>query len=249
MYMKLLLATVFFVLFSMKDASAQKYNGRFSGEQPGLSSSAELTMLNNRLKGKVFMNGKQANIDGTVKDSASEGTVFDAEMSITYNYRSVLRGNELHFFIRFPELNNQEVELVMNRESNASITKPATIKSTKTAGAKDARLIGLWRHTEVLSSGSGDNYASFATDYFMEFKADGTVLSWTGKSAGGGGNVFIEENELAKADKGEWYTEGKTLFLTDPVTKQKGTVLFYAEQNRMMLHDGGSEKKIFERIR
>lgn len=65
----------------------------------------------------------------------------------------------------------------------------------------------------------------------------------------GGGNVSIEENELAKADKGEWYTEGKTLFLTDPVTKQKGTVLFYAEQNRMMLHDGGSEKKIFERIR
>ncbi|MBK8952372.1 MAG: hypothetical protein IPM85_08925 [Chitinophagaceae bacterium] len=239
MYMKSLLATVLFVMIFLKDASAQKYNGRFSGEQPGLSSSAEFVVLNNKLKGKVFMNGKQANIDGTVKDSASEGTVFDVEMSITYNYRSVLRGNELHFFIKFPELNDQEVELVMNRERNASITRPATIKSTKTAGAKDARLIGLWRHTEVLSSGSGDNYASFATDYFMEFKTDGTVLSWTGRSGGGSGNVSIEGNGSAKADMGEWYTEGKTLFLIDPVTKQKGSVLFYAEQNRMMLHDGG----------
>jgi hypothetical protein len=227
----------------------QKYTGRFTGEQPGLSSSAELTVLNKKIKGKVFMNGKQANVDGTVKDSVSTGTLFDVEMSITYNYRSVLRGNELHFFITFPELNDQEVELVMNRENNAGTTKPATAKPTKTAGARDARLIGLWRHTEVLSSGSGDNYASFSTDYFMEFKADGTVLSWSGKSAGGSGNISIEGNSAAKAEKGEWYTEAKTLFLIDPVTKQKASVLFYAEQNRMMLHNGGAEKKIFERIR
>lgn len=101
----------------------------------------------------------------------------------------------------------------------------------------------------MLSSGSGDNYSSFATDYFMEFKADGTVLSWTGKSAGGSGNTFVEGVGSVKAEKGEWYTEGKTLFLIDPITKQKVSTLFYAEQNRMMLHNGGSEKKIFERIK
>jgi len=249
MSMKFLILLSVFTFFLNDSIKAQKYNGRFTGEQPGLSSSAEFTAQNNKLKGKVLMNGKQANVNGTVKDSVSAGTIFDVEMNITYNYRSVLQKDELHFFITFHELNYQEIELVMNREINSVTTKPATGKITKTAGAKDARLIELWRHTEELNSGRGDNYASFATDYFMEFIADGTVFSWNGKSAGGSGNISIEGNGAAKKENGEWYTEGKTLFLIDPVTKQKASVQYYAEQNRMMLHNGGNEKKIFERIR
>lgn len=107
-------------------------------------------------------------------------------------------------------------------------------------------MVGVWKHTEVLSSGSGGNYSSFSTEYFMEFKADGTVLYWTGRSAGSGYSANGQDAQMA--DKGEWYTEGKILYLVDPATKQKGSTQFYVEQNRMMLHNGGSEKKIFERF-
>lgn len=247
--MKSLLLIMLVSMVLLKNADAQKYSGYFSGEQPGLFSSAEFSVQNNKISGKIFMNSKQATVNGTVSDSASVGTVFDVEMSITYNYRSVIHGDELHFLIRFPELNDQEVELIMNRISNTNTTMPPAIASKKNNGKKDVRLVGIWRHTEVLSSGSGNNYSSFATDYFMEFKADGTVLSWTGKSAGGSGNTSVEGGGLVKTESGEWYTEGKTLFLIDPITKQKVSTLFYAEQNRMMLHNGGSEKKIFERIK
>lgn len=246
--MKPVAIVIIVFMFLKVDVLAQKYNGHFSGDQPGLTSSAELTVQNKQLKGKVYMNGKLANVSGTITDSASAGTIFDVEVSKTYSYRSILRGNELHFFITFPELNYQELELVMQREKKNPATKPASNSATKSVGKKDARLVGVWRYTEVFSSGSGDNYASFSTDYFMEFKADGTVLSWTGKSAGGSGTVSIDGNGSAKVEKGEWYTEGKTLYLTDPVTNQKVSTLFYAEQSRMMLHNGGSDKKIFQRI-
>ena len=80
----------------------------------------------------------------------------------------------------------------------------------------------------------------------MEFKADGTVLSWTGRSAGSG--YSSNGGSAANADKGEWYTEGKTLYLIDPATKQKASTQFFAEEGRMMLHNGGAEKKIFTRV-
>jgi hypothetical protein len=154
----------------------------------------------------------------------------------------------LHFYITFPELNNQAVELILKRDEPFVGGKSSADAPGKTY-KHDTKLYGVWRYTEVISSGSGDNYASFSTDYFMEFKADGTAFSWTGKSAGGSGNISIDGKGSSAAEKGQWYTEGKTLFLTDPVTKQKVSTLYFAEENRMMLHNGGNEKKIFQRIR
>ena len=80
----------------------------------------------------------------------------------------------------------------------------------------------------------------------MEFKADGTVLSWTGRSAGLG--LSYDEERAENADKGEWYTEGKNLYLMDPASKEKVSILFFAEENRMMLHNGGKEKKVLHRV-
>lgn len=227
---------------------AQNYQGTFSGMQPGITLSAELTVKDSQLLGRIIMNGKGADVNGIIKDSLSSGTVYDIELQKSYAYSSVIRQNELHFFITFPELNNQAIELILKRD-DASTVKNSIADSLFKTYSKDARLFGIWRYTEVISSGSGDNYASFATDYFMEFKADGTAFSWTGKSAGGSGNISIEGKTPVSAEKGQWYTEGKTLFLFDPVTKQKASILYFAEENRMMLHNGGNEKKVFQRIR
>ena len=128
------------------------------------------------------------------------------------------------------------------------IAAPLTPVAGNPPGEKNIALVGLWRYTETFSSGSGDNYASFSTDYFMEFKGDGTVYSWKGKSAGGMGDISLESTAGA-AEKGTWYTEGKTLFLTDPATGSKSSVLFYAETNRLMLHNGGKEQKVMSRVK
>lgn len=239
----------FTVLISFACQSfGQNYAGNFTGVQAGISSSADLTVQDKKLRGRIIMNGKGADVNGIIKDSASTGMVYDIELKKTYAYSSILRKNELHFFITFPELNNQAVELILKRDEPIAGGKGNTDKPGNTY-KYDIKLLGVWRYTEVISSGSGDNYASFSTDYFMEFKADGTAFSWTGKSAGGSGNISIEGKGNSSAEKGQWYTEGKTLFLIDPVTKQKVSILYFAEENRMMLHNGGNEKKVFQRIR
>lgn len=118
-----------------------------------------------------------------------------------------------------------------------------TIK--KTTMERNNSLVGLWRNTEILSSGSGDSYMSFATDYFLEFQENGTILNWVGSSAGAG--YYVASEDRNNAEKGEWRTNENILFLIDPVTKQEFKTYFYIQDQRLMLSNENS-KKIFDKI-
>lgn len=230
----------------MGEINAQKFSGQFAGSQNGIQSTAELTVTGKQLGGSVSMNGNKATVTGTITDSTSTGTVYDVVTGKTYSYYGTLRGNELNFSITFPELNNQAIQLQMQRVTTIADNEKVVNDPSK---KKDARLVGTWRYTDIITSGSGGNFGSFSTDYFMEFKADGTVLSWMGSSGGGVGDQSISSTGNSKVEKGQWYTEGKTLFFVDPATGQKVSTLFYAEASRIMLHNGGDTKKVWERIK
>lgn len=230
----------------MADINAQKFSGQFAGSQIGIQSTADLIVTGKQLGGSVSMNGNKATVTGTITDSASTGTVYDVVTGKTYSYYCTFRGNELNFSITFPELNNQAIQLQMQRIPTGATNEKVVNDPSK---KKDARLVGTWRYTDIITSGSGGNFGSFSTDYFMEFKADGTVLSWTGSSGGGVGDQSISSTGNSRVEKGQWYTEGKTLFLVDPATGQKVSTLFYAEASRIMLHNGGDNKKVWERIK
>lgn len=230
----------------MTEINAQKFSGQFAGSQNGIQSTADLTVTGQQLGGSVSMNGNKATVTGTITDSISTGTVYDVVTGKTYSYYSKLRGNELSFSITFPELNDQAIQLQMQRVTITAANEKIVNDPSK---KKDPRLVGTWRYTDIITSGSGGNFGSFSTDYFMEFKADGTVLSWMGNSGGGVGDQSISSSGNGRVDKGQWYTEEKTLFLVDPTTGQKISMLFYAETNRIMLHNGGDNKKVWERTK
>ena len=250
------LLLIFFTMCNSNHLPAQNFSGSFKGGRTGITSSADLTVNNLQVSGNLVINGKSGRVSGTLNDSLISGNVYDLETQQNYAYSGKFTANELHFNIVFPELNNQVVELIMQRETalNSSGTQTDASEENKvvnktvakTKGAKNPMLVGLWRNTEMLSSGSGSNYYSFSTDYFMEFNADGTFLSWTGSSAGSG--YEAQAQSKANADKGEWYTEGKNLYLIDPLRNQKASVLFYADAEKMMIHNGGEEKKIYQRV-
>ncbi|HEX2630482.1 MAG TPA: hypothetical protein VHM26_15790 [Chitinophagaceae bacterium] len=234
-------------LIVMTETEAQKFSGHFAGSQSGIQSTAELTVTGKQLGGSVSMNGNKATVTGTINDSISTGTVYDVVTGKTYSYYSILKGNELKFSITFPELNDQAIQLQMQRITAAAANEKTVNDPSK---KKDPRLVGTWRYTDIITSGSGGNFSSFSTDYFMEFKADGTLLTWRGSSGGSVGDQTISTtNGNSATEKGQWYTEGKTLFLVDPATGQKASTLFYAEASRIMLHNGGDNKKVWERIR
>lgn len=124
--------------------------------------------------------------------------------------------------------------------------KPVIIEPKKIiVMERNINLIGLWRNTEVLSSGSGDNYMSFSTDYFLEFQRNGVFLSWVGSSAGSGYSSQSEDRN--NADQGEWLTSDDILILKDPIKQEETSVKFFAENGKLMLSSETS-RKIYEKI-
>lgn len=220
-----------------------KFTGKFAGEQNGIASVADLKNTGIKITGSISINGKKGTVSGTMVDTLCKGTVYDIETATVYAFKSFFIGNDLHFVVTFPEFNNMDVDMVMQKQTTSIVSPNNSNKK------KDTRLVGVWRHTDIITSGSGGNFGSFSTDYFMELKADGIALSWTGNSAGGAGDVSISGTGGSHVDKGQWFTNGKNLILFDPATNQKVTTMFYVDANRMMLHNGGSNKKIWERVR
>lgn len=201
-----------------------------------------ITLLANGdvVTGTFLMNGEQAKINGVVKNLVCTGKIVEDQTGKAYNFKAERRGDLLDFSFTIPEQNNQLVNLVLNK-----VNKPVTNTANTN---KHSMLIGTWRNTEVLSSGSGEFYTSFATDYFVQLDANGMAAIWTGKSAGGANGITIESAKPGSVQKMEWYTVGKILYLVNPATKQKAPVNFYAESNRMML-TSGSTKKVYQRVK
>ena len=77
---RIFILQVFILILINCQSWAQNYQGTFSGMQPGITSSAELTVQDRQLLGRIIMNGKGADVNGIIKDSLSTGTVYDIEL-------------------------------------------------------------------------------------------------------------------------------------------------------------------------
>lgn len=242
---------LFLFLFSFSMCKSNQnaenaFEGSYKGNHAGISSVADLRVDGNRLRGEVTLNDKVATINGTIDGLSTTGTLKDEETGQLYNYTGSLDGDELRLTCTSDEDNSQAVELIMYRkEHSPSSSTDASDQGAKSGSSSKERnpdLVGVWKNTEML--GGGD--MSFSTEYFMELKEDGTMLSWTGRSAGSGMSMDSDE---ANAGKGEWYTDDDKLYFIDPVTKDDGYTLYSVSKSGLLLHNGGSDKKIFQRVR
>lgn len=215
------------------------FYGIYSVTLQGKEVVISLNEKGNLVTGTFVMNGQQAKLNGIVKNLSCTGKITEDETGKTYNFVADRKADILNFSFTVPEQNNQVVKLVLKKET--------VQKVTSNNNAKNPLLIGTWRNTEVLSSGTGALYTSFATDYFVKFAADGTALIWTGKSAGGSNGITIDGAKPGSVQQMQWFAEAKTLYLVNPKTKQKAPVAFYAEANRMML-TSGKTKKVYQRV-
>jgi len=245
------------------------FTGNYIASYANAAISAELTENNTTVKGFLYMDGVQNELVAVSNKNTIAGKIKDKTKNLYYNFTANLKDNVLHFSITFPELNNQVVELLLTKqgytssgENNLTITNGDSNITTTTqeeevltskpsaqinSRAKDSRLIGTWRHTEVLSSSGYGDYASMATDYFIQFKANGECLSWTGSTAGGSNSATIEGNGNGEVTIEGWYTEDKTVIYYDLNTKEiTGSRPFIADETRI-LFKGGSNT-IYERI-
>jgi hypothetical protein len=189
----------------------------------------------------MSINGKGGKLTGTISGNTCAGSALDDETAQEFDFLAKINGNQLTFTMILPQYNNQELVLIMTKQSKNNQTK-----ATKSSNSRDQNLIGTWRFTEILSSGSGEYRVSMSTDYFIQLNADGAAATWTGSSGGGSSDISFYDSESSNLAKSSWNTEGKALYLTDHKTKMKEGVYYYVEGNKMMLT--GNKKRVYERI-
>nr|WP_315253179.1 hypothetical protein [uncultured Flavobacterium sp.] len=241
-----------------------KANGVFAGKYvasyENATISAEMTDDQNVVKGFFYMDGVENDLIAISDKNTMTGKLKDKSKNVYYDFTAKLKDNILHFSITFPELDNKVVELILTKETSITNNANTGITTTENAAisnskpslqtnsrAKDRRLIGTWRYTEVLSSGGyGGNYASAATDYFIQFKPNGQCLSWTGSSAGGTSDVTYENRGNSNVTTEGWYTEGKNVVFYNLTTHEEVSIPFLADENRFLLKGGST--KIYQRV-
>ena len=220
------------------------FSGTYAGEIKGMLLSIQLIHKEKAVTGSFTMNGEQATINGTVSNSICSGKITEDRTNITYRFSAEKSGQNLNFTLLDPNQTVPGVKIVLKK--NSATANTPVVKNTS-GMSRNPALIGTWRNTEVISSGSGEFYSSFSTDYFVKFDGNGNASIWTGKSAGGTRNVTIDAPQGTQVQRMEWYTEGKSLIFVDPKSRQKEAVSFYAEPGRMML-TGKNSKKVYQRI-
>jgi hypothetical protein len=233
---------------SVSAQAAGNFTGTYQATYPGGTVAAEIVENQSLIRGNFLMDGEQYKIIATSNQNTFRGKILDEGKGKFYDVASQLNGNQMHLSITLPELNNKVVEMLLTKTGAAQTptSNPTKAQPALNNKEKNPRLVGTWRYTEVLSSGMGGNYASLATDYFVQFRPNGECLSWAGSSAGGAPNVSMESRGNGSVTREEWYTEGSKVTFVNPHTKQQVSLTFFAEDNRMMLK--GSSSKVYQRV-
>jgi hypothetical protein len=222
---------------SKKQSPGEAFEGNFKGTNNGITATANLTVSDGRLQGTVLMNGESARLDGSIDGESTRGTLHDAATDKDYDYTGSIAGDELSISIIFPELNDQEVKLIMQREGGSEVKE----KAGKQSGELNPDLVGTWKHTEILGGGGGE---SMTNEFLMEFREDGTCSSWPGRSTGFGS---YQEEDKSKATNGKWYTAGDMLHFVDPATGEDASTNYSVSESGLLMSNGGS-KKIWQRV-
>jgi len=194
--------------------------------------------------GIVDAGGYMFNLKGVIAGMNLSGTMSDPQSGAELPFRATLSGNRLAIFIH--DINpltgvEEDMELVFTRSANqnqvASQPKPLIAN-----GNIDPKLVGNWRYTDSYVSGQ----FSFATDYFMRFNPDGTMLWTDGRTAGGGPDISMDSG-TGDVHQAQWKIDNKTIWLNGG-NGWEYYAAYYAESERMMLTFKNGNKQVWERL-
>lgn len=245
-----------------------KHSSPFVGNYSGTNNQKEIFISlssvprTNKIIGILILDRKQAQIATTETNAVCTGAVTEEDTQKKYTIVLKIIDKKLHCDIVFPEYNNQVLALVLERstltlnngdgnttidnEEGTVITSGSNSGSSTKPLIRDRALVGTWRFTEVISSGSGQFYSSFSTDYFIQLLENGSCITWTGKGAGGSANASLNYNKSNTVQSSLWHTDGKNVVFVNPNNNRKISIPYYAEENRMILK--GNLNRVYNKI-
>jgi hypothetical protein len=233
----------------LQPTTTNVFEGSFSGTKNGVVFKIDFKASGINLAGTITINGQTGKVSGSSQGKSCSGTITDDLNAAKYSFHAKIAGEMLTLNLDLIAIAGQLLTVELTKQANNQTQK---ISKTTNASKLNANIFGLWRHTSVYSSGTGDYHFSISTDYFLDLRADGTYTRWTGRSGGGTQetSIITEADEEEDRTIGTWYCEGKSMY-TKPsgANRQVGVLKYYAEGNQMMLTTRYGDKSVYDRIR
>lgn len=226
--MKNLLLLLFpFFSFTLQ---AQNFTGKYITTQNGAEFIVEFKQAaNQQITGQISVAGEKGALKGSVAKGIANGTITDATTQQIFNFEAKIADNSLTFIMYVKNEDSGEsvplTFLLERSDGNLKQQQTTPVGNLDPAKApqkpRDAKLVGIWRATETINSGSGESYMGRSTDYFMQFTKEGIAGVWQGKSAGGGANASFKSDGDSEIMQIYWYTEPSIFVLVDPNSKEE----------------------------
>ena len=241
--MKTLLSFLF--TFVMTTLFAQEYatwDGLFSGKLVGIESTLNGQITDAKWNGIIDAGGYLFNLEGSIDDKNVNGTMSDPQTGTSIPFRASISGNQLTIYIH--DINPlsglaEDMELVfIKTNQNVISSAPKPVGNANL----DQRLVGSWRYTNSYVSGQ----FSFATDYFMQFNHDGTMLWTDGRTAGGGPDISMDSG-TGDVHSASWKIENKVIWL-DGGNGWEYYAKYYEENGSMLLTYQNGNKQVWEKL-
>jgi hypothetical protein len=213
------------------ESAPSGFNGRFrgtvgeGGEEIALSTSGSTV--------KMSFRGEE--VEGRlVSPTRAEGSKTSEEG--TFRFAFDLQGNDKISAKFTIVVGGQTIDLPATTLERV-VDAPASGGGSGGSGAREAALVGHWRHTEVL--GSGDSH--LVTDTHLVLAADGTFEQWS-KSAGMGSSSESERT------RGRWKAEGGSLHFRDEGQDWVLVGRYAVSGDNLMITGSGGGKRVYERV-
>jgi hypothetical protein len=231
--------------------SLSDWNGTFEGSILGANATLIGKLNGNQWTGTIAVSGYPIQFEGTIMDMECTGTMTDTQAKTSTAFTASYSGKQIT--IKIHDINpisglEENMEFIFFKTNpqqviGSIVSSSVTVVENTEDLKHDQSLIGLWRYTDTYVSGT----YSFATDYFMQFNANGVILITDGRTAGGGPTSSLDSG-AGDTHQGAWKTENKTLWVKDTSHDWQSYANYVVDGHSMMLTYSNGKKQVWERL-
>jgi hypothetical protein len=235
----------------------ERWAGNYVTENQGYEGQLTLYQLGTRMAGVYTVDGEQFTVQGRIDGVTASGTVIDQNFDQAA-FEARLHAAGLVVTLQVPDQSGRLVPVSLNFERAEVAARRQASGDAGTggvglvggaggggaAGGGDQRIVGAWRATEAGSSGD----FTWASDAFVQFRADGSCAEGGGQTYAGGAGSSIGSGRGAMSAC-QWRTDERVLYLRRAGGGWEAIARYAVHEDgslMMWTYDDGS-KRIWER--
>lgn len=229
-------------------AVARSLTGDYHGRLDGTDSRLVLNDQNGQISGQYIEGALTFQVVGQFDGHRFDGTVSLAEAGLTIaRLIGQLHGDTLRVDMdaRNPHTGaSKRAQADFHRRSTDSDGHAAANgqPAAGTGGPIDPRLVGDWRHEDMINSGGG-NFASFTTVLTLRLKADGSLEQYR-ESVGGGGD-WSYDGGRSQVLSGQWYARDGVIYVRAQGQSEFIAATRYRFSDRYLVTEDANGRRIW----